>query len=257
MLLAIDVGNTNIVWGVYDGDALRHHWRTNTDRAATGDELAILARNLMALAGLELRALDGVVIGSVVPPLRAPLRELCVHYLGCEPLFVGPETTGGLRLDVEDPARVGADRIANAVAAWEKYRRALIVVDFGTATNFDVVSAEGAFIGGAIAPGVIISTEALFQRAAALARIELVRPATAIGKNTITNVQAGILFGAAGQVDGLVERIRAELGEPEAPAIATGGLASLIARESRTVTDVDPFLTLDGLRLIYQRSRRS
>ncbi|HEY8449487.1 MAG TPA: type III pantothenate kinase, partial [Bacillota bacterium] len=201
--------------------------------------------------------LDGVVIGSVVPPLRAPLRELCVHYLGCEPLFVGPETTGGLRLDVEDPARVGADRIANAVAAWEKYRRALIVVDFGTATNFDVVSAEGAFIGGAIAPGVIISTEALFQRAAALARIELVRPATAIGKNTITNVQAGILFGAAGQVDGLVERIRAELGEPEAPAIATGGLASLIARESRTVTDVDPFLTLDGLRLIYQRSRRS
>lgn len=255
MLLAVDVGNTNIVWGLYDGDELKHHWRTRTDRSASGDELAMLLASMLSLEGLTFADCSGVVIGSVVPPLRASLRELSVRRLGCEPVFVGPGSSG-VKLDVQDPARVGSDRIANVVAAWDRFRRSLIVVDFGTAINFDVVSDEGAFIGGAIAPGVIISTEALFKQAAALARVELVRPASAIGKDTITNVQAGIIFGAAGLVDGLVSRIREELGDPAVPAVATGGLAPLIASESRTITDVDPYLTLNGLRLIYQRLKK-
>lgn len=254
MLLAVDVGNTNVVWGVYEGSRLLHHWRTQTDRARTTDEHAVLLSSLFQLAGLPLSACTGMVVASVVPPLRAVFAELAAQVLGCPVLFVGPENTGGLRLDVDEPARVGADRIANAVAGWERYRRALIVVDFGTATNFDVVSADGAFVGGAIAPGVLVSLEALFQRAAALPRIDLVRPRSPIGRDTISNMQSGIVFGVAGMVDGLVRRIRDALGDPHAPAIATGGLAPLFAREAETIDEIDPFLTLTGLRIIYERS---
>lgn len=255
MILAVDVGNTNIVWGLYEEDKLRHYWRTRTDRNLSGDELGVLLSGLLHLEGLSLSACTDVVVGSVVPSLRASLKELCNRRLGCEPFFVGPDATGGIQLKVDDPSRVGSDRIANVAAAWDRYRRSLIVVDFGTATNFDVVDENGAFIGGAIAPGVIISTEALFKSAAALSRVELVPPVSVIGKDTVSNVQAGIVVGAAGLVDGIVQRIREELGDMETPVIATGGLAPLIAGESRTITEVDPYLTLNGLRLIYERTR--
>jgi len=254
MLLAADVGNTNIIWGLFDGPQLLHHWRVHTDRHRMADEYAVLLDSLFRLAGRSLDEVTGLAVATVVPPLRAAFSELAARHLGCRLMFVGPEQTGGLRLDVDDPGRVGADRIANAVAAWERYRRAVIVVDFGTATNFDVVSAEGAFIGGAIAPGVLISMEALFQRAAALPRIDLVRPPSPIGRDTVTNMQSGTVYGVAGLVDGLVERIRGALGDPGVPAIATGGLAPLLAGEMATIDAVDPFLTLTGVRIIYERA---
>lgn len=253
MLLAVDVGNTNIVWGLYEDDELRYHWRTKTDRAMSADELAAQLHNMFQLEGLSFSVCRGVVIGSVVPSLRPALQELSVQRLGCNPFFVSPKTAVGVQLEVVDPERVGSDRIANVVAAWERYKRSLIVVDFGTATNFDVVSSSGAFIGGVIAPGVVISAEALFKQAAALSRVELARPSSVIGKDTVTNVQSGIVLGAASLVDGLIQRIREELDDLSIPAVATGGLAPLIASESRTIAEVDPFLTLNGLRLIYQR----
>lgn len=253
MLLAADVGNTNTTWGLFDGPQLLHWWRVQTDRHRMTDEYAVLLDGLFRLAGRSLADVKGLAVATVVPPLRTVFSELAARHLGCRLLFIGPDQTGGLRLDVDDPTRVGADRIANAVAAWERYRRAAIVVDFGTATNFDVISADGAFIGGAIAPGVLVSLEALFQRAAALPRVDLVRPPSPIGRDTTTNMQSGTVFGVAGLVDGLVHRIRTALGDPQAPAIATGGLAPLLAGEAETVDAVDPFLTLDGIRIIYER----
>ncbi|MDI6824854.1 MAG: type III pantothenate kinase [Bacillota bacterium] len=253
MLLAVDVGNTNIVWGVYRSRELAFHWRTTTGRQATADEFGMLLHQLCAFHGLGLAALRACAVASVVPPLTPAIEEMARRYLGVEALVVGPGVRTGMDVRYENPREVGADRIVNAVAAFELYGGPCIVVDLGTATTFDVVSARGEYLGGAIAPGIGISTEALFERAARLPRIELVRPRSAIGKNTVASMQAGIVLGFAGMIDSLVSRIKRELGG-DARVVATGGLADLVAQEARTVEVVNPLLTLEGLRLVYERN---
>lgn len=255
LLLALDVGNTHITAGVFRGSELLACWRLGTDRARTEDEYGVFFRHLFHLAHLDPAEVEGVVIASVVPPLSWILEKLSTQYFRHKPLMVRPETDTGITIRCDNPREVGADRIVNAVAAYTLYGGPCIVVDFGTATTFDVVSAAGEYLGGAIAPGILTATEALFQKAAKLPRIELVDPGTAIGKNTIASMQAGIVFGFAGQVDALVKRIRAELGV-EARAIATGGLAKLVAAHAETLSGVDQELTLTGLRLIYERQKR-
>ncbi|BBH23322.1 type III pantothenate kinase [Paenibacillus baekrokdamisoli] len=254
MILVVDVGNTNIVLGVFEDKTLLHHWRLSTNRSATADEYGIMIHNLFQFAGVKLDQMDGVIISSVVPPLMRTLEQLCHKYLRRVPLIVGPGTKTGLNIRYENPREVGADRIVNSVAGIEKYGTPLIVVDFGTATTFDYIDGDGNYLGGAIVPGIGISTEALYQRAAKLPRIELVRPKSVIGRNPVTSMQAGIIFGYAGQVDGIVQRIRKEFNVMPR-VIATGGLAELISAESETVEEVDPLLTLDGLRIIYERNQ--
>ncbi len=254
MILVVDVGNTNIVLGIYEGKTLLHHWRLSTNRSATADEYGIMIHNLFHYAGVKLDQMDGVIISSVVPPLMRTLEQLCHKYLHKVPIIVGPGVKTGLNIRYENPREVGADRIVNSVAGIEKYGTPLIVVDFGTATTFDYIDADGNYLGGAIVPGIGISTEALYQRAAKLPRIELVRPKSVVGRNPVTSMQAGIIFGYAGQVDGIVQRIRKEFNVMPR-VIATGGLAELISAESETVEAVDPLLTLDGLRIIYERNQ--
>ncbi|MHA7966155.1 type III pantothenate kinase [Paenibacillus sp. CAU 1782] len=254
MILVIDVGNTNIVLGVYKDKELLHHWRLSTNRSATADEYGISMHQLFQYAGIAMTEISGVIISSVVPPLMRTLEQLCVKYVRKVPLIVGPGVKTGLNIRYENPREVGADRIVNSVAAIEKYGAPLIVVDFGTATTFDYIDEHANYLGGAIVPGIGISTEALYQRAAKLPRIELVKPKSVIGRNPVTSMQAGIIFGYAGQVDGIVNRIRAEFGVSPR-VIATGGLAELISAESETVDEVDPLLTLEGLRLIYERNQ--
>jgi type III pantothenate kinase len=253
MMLVFDIGNTNTVLGVFDGDQLVAHWRISTDRERTADEYGMLLGNLFNHAQLDMGKIKSVVMSSVVPPLMHILEEMSQHYLKLSPLVVGPGVKTGLPIKMDDPREVGADRIVNAVAAYHKYGGPVIIVDFGTATTFCAVSQRGEYIGGAIAPGIGISTEALFARAAKLPRVEMKRPPSVLGKNTVHGMQSGIVFGYAGLVDALVKRIMKELGPCQ--VVATGGLAELIASESTTINRVEPLLTLYGLKLIYQRNK--
>ncbi|HEX2588210.1 MAG TPA: type III pantothenate kinase [Gaiellales bacterium] len=253
MLLTIDVGNTQTVVGLYDGDRLAEHWRTASVRGRTADEVAVELQGLLAVRGRGFADVTATVASSGVPQLAEALRQAASVHLGHEALIVGPATDHGLELRVENPPEVGPDRIANCVAALALAGGPLVVVDFGTAINFDAVSADGAFLGGAIAPGLQVAVEALGERAARLFQIELRAPDRAIGRTTAENMQSGAIFGYAGLVDGLVRRFAAELGGRPS-VIATGGLATVVAPHCDTVDRVEPWLTLEGLRLIWQRA---
>ena len=254
MLLVIDVGNSNTVLGIYQGDELKKDWRVGTDKNRTVDEYAMLINNLFSLSGLSFADLDAVIVSCVVPPMLNTLERLCKQYFQLDAYVVGPGIKTGMPIQYDNPKEVGADRIVNAVAAYDKCKCSLIVVDFGTATTFDVISADGAYQGGAIAPGVGISAEALFARASKLPRVEFLRPPQIIAKNTVNSMQAGIFFGYVGLVEGIVGRMQKEL-DGEARVIATGGLAAPIAAATDSIDQVEPFLTLEGLRILYQRNK--
>jgi type III pantothenate kinase len=250
MLLAVDVGNTQTALGLYEGDELGDHWRLATEAQRTGDELGVLLAGL-----LDLDAIDGLCLASTVPTLVREWERLAARWTHASLLIVGPGVKTGIPIRYDDPREVGSDRIANAVAAKERYGAPVIVVDFGTSTNFDVVSPAGEYVGGVLAPGIEISMEALFARAARLVKVDYVEPPSVIGKTTVGGLQSGLVYGFAGQVDGIVAAIRGELEAPDTPVVATGGLAELIAPHSTTIAAVDPFLTLDGLRLVWELNR--
>jgi type III pantothenate kinase len=255
MLLTVDIGNTNIVLGVWRGEELASHWRIATDHRKTSDEYAMLLADFFAHKGYGLEEVEGVSISSVVPPLTGTFDELFRRYLGIRPLVLDIGVKTGVRVCYDNPREVGADRVANAAAAYRLYGGPTCVVDFGTATTFDAISREGDYLGGAIAPGIVISAEALFHYAAKLPRIDLVRPPRVIGTNTVHSMQSGIIFGYVGLVEGMVARFRRELGE-DMKVIATGGLADLIARETEVIHVVNPWLTLEGLKIIYEINYR-
>ena len=249
MLLAVDVGNTQTVLGLYRNDELAEHWRLATERSTTADELGVLLSGL-----LDFDVVEGICLACTVPVLVREWEALAEKWAHAPMLVVGPGVRTGIQLRYDDPRELGPDRIVNSVAARERYGAPVVVVDFGTSTNFDVVSPAGEYVGGVLAPGIEISMEALFARAARLVKVDYAVPAAVIGKTTVAALQSGLVYGFAGQVDGIVERIRDELGV-EAPAVATGGLADIVAPHSRTIERVDPFLTLEGLRLVWELNR--
>jgi type III pantothenate kinase len=250
VLLAVDVGNTNVTLALFEGERLVADWRVTSHRERTADELAVDLSQLFNLRGFDLDVVTGVVISSVVPNLNPALIETSRRYLNCEPVMVGPGVKTSVRVRYENPKDVGADRIANALAAFSKYGGPVVVIDFGTAVTYDAISAEGDYLGGAIAPGVEISLDALVSHTAMLRRVEAVAPDSVIGRNTITSIQSGLIWGFVAQVEGMVERMIAELGG-KATVIATGGQAGMVAGLTHVIQAVDPLLTLEGLRLIY------
>lgn len=275
MLLTIDVGNTNTVLGLYALDAanaetaghtlpeLVAHWRVSTHKTQTSDEYGVLFLQLFAMHALQVSAVTAIIVSSVVPPLDSTLRRVCERYFHLIPMFVEPGIKTGMPLLIDNPAELGADRLVNGIAAFARYGGPVIVVDFGTATTFDVITARGEYIGGVIAPGLGISADALFSRAAKLARVDIKRPAKTIGTNTIAHLQSGLFYGYIGLVDGILERIIAEMGacakgDAGTPpkVVATGGLARMILGDSKYVTEIDDMLTLDGLRILYERNRK-
>lgn len=258
MLLVIDVGNTNIVLGLYKGKKLLSDWRMSTTPPRTADEYGMVAINLFEKANLDYKEVKAVVVSSVVPNVMYSLEHMIKKYFKVEPLIVGPGVKTGINIKYDNPKEVGADRIVNAVAGHEIYKKPLIIIDFGTATTFCAVGAKGDYYGGAISPGIKISSDALFERAAKLPRIELVKPPTTICKNTVQSMQAGIVYGYVGLVDFIVNKMKVEMkkiGEDNPLVVATGGLAKLIAPESSTIEEINPFLTLEGLRIIYEKNQ--
>jgi type III pantothenate kinase len=251
MLLCIDVGNTNIVLGVFDGEDLVADFRLHTDERSTGDELGLLVSGLLESRGIATSAVTAVVVSNVVPILSRPIDELSHHYFHMAPMVVGPGIRTGMRILYEDPRQVGADRIVNSIAAFRRYGGPAVLVDFGTATTFDAISKQGDYLGGAIAPGIVISLDALVAHAAKLTRVDLVAPGAVVGRNTTASMQAGLVYGYVGLIEGIVGRMKKELGDG-AKVVATGGLAELIAAETAVIDTVDQRLTLDGLRIIYQ-----
>jgi type III pantothenate kinase len=251
MILVFDVGNTNMVIGVFDQEKLLTHWRIRTDVQRTADEYGIMLNGLFLYHQLQAEEIKAIIISSVVPSLNMELEWMCQRYFACKPIVVGPGTKTGLAIKYDNPREVGADRVVNAVAAYHKYGAPLIIVDFGTATTFCVVNKAGEYLGGAIAPGIRISTDALVSRASKLPRVELAIPKSLIGKNTVMSMQVGIMYGFVGQVEGIVNRMKKEI-DGDVKVIATGGLAFLIASETDSIDLIDEFLTLDGLRLLYE-----
>lgn len=257
MLLVIDVGNTNIVLGVYENNKLMVDWRLSTAVPRTADEYGISVINLFEKSDIDYNGIDAVIVSSVVPTIMYTLEHMIRKYFKVEPLIVGPGVKTGINIKYDNPKEVGADRIVNAVAGHELYNRSLIIIDFGTATKFCAVGKNGDYYGGAICPGIKTSIDALFEKAAKLPRIELIKPPTVICKNTVQNMQSGIIYGSVGQVDYIVSKMKKEmisLGEDEAFVIATGGLSKLIAKESTEINAINPYLTLEGLRIIYEKN---
>ena len=273
MLLALDVGNTNTTLGLYklDGEnagspatgpggggaekpELAAHWRVTSHRSQTVDEYGVLFVNLFKMHGMSPRQVEHIIIASVVPPVDSTLRQVCENYFHIEPMFVEPGIKTGMKMLIDNPTELGADRIADCVAAYEKYGGPCMVVDFGTATKFEVISAQGEYLGGAIAPGLNLSAEALFSRAARLYRVDIKRPAKVIATNTVGHLQCGLYYGYIGLVDGIIERMIAEFGQ-QPRIIASGGLARMVAADSRYIREIDEMLTLDGLRILFERNR--